>query len=314
MQVYELLVVLLFLQAIAVVYLTEASLVLRFIIWKSGKKGPSGFFSKPAIVVHILALVGIICILYGYFIEPYNIEVNRITLYTDRLKDTSIRIVQISDLHCDKKLRNENKLKDIINPLRPDIIVFTGDALNTRYALPVFKDVLKTLSARIGKYAVRGNYEVWFWSDIDLFSNTGFILLDDDSVKLKKNGEIFYISGTDYGFPNKYYETLKGIPEGSYSIFLNHTPDLVEDLEDLNVDLYLAGHTHGGQVALPFYGGLIVPSRYGKKYESGKYTVGETVLYVNRGVGMGGEFFPRVRFLARPEITVFDIKPMSSKR
>jgi predicted MPP superfamily phosphohydrolase len=77
----------------------------------------------------------------------------------------------------------------------------------------------------------------------------------------------------------------------------------------LNVDLYLCGHTHGGQVALPLYGALVTLSKFGKKYESGMYTVGDTILYVNRGIGMEGGLTPKVRFLARPEITVFDIVP-----
>ena len=81
------------------------------------------------------------------------------------------------------------------------------------------------------------------------------------------------------------------------------------DRQHLNVDLYLCGHTHGGQIAMPFYGALITMSKFGKKYEAGMYTVGDTILYVNRGIGMDGGPAPRVRFLARPEITVFEIHP-----
>ncbi|MHC4240332.1 MAG: hypothetical protein ACYSUC_11380 [Planctomycetota bacterium] len=77
-------------------------------------------------------------------------------------------------------------------------------------------------------------------------------------------------------------------------------------MENLNVDLYLAGHTHGGQIALPFYGALITLSKFGKKYESGMHKVDDTVLYVNRGIG--GHAWS-MRFFARPEITVFDIGP-----
>ncbi len=82
--------------------------------------------------------------------------------------------------------------------------------------------------------------------------------------------------------------------------------DLIEDLKNLNVDLYLAGHTHGGQIALPIYGALITLSKFGKKYESGMYTVDDTILYVNRGIGGHAS---AVRFFARPEITVFEVGP-----
>ena len=86
---------------------------------------------------------------------------------------------------------------------------------------------------------------------------------------------------------------------------------MAESLEGLNVDLYLSGHTHGGQVRLPFYGAPVTLSRFGKKYEAGMYTsIGcETKLYVNRGIGLENKPAPKVRFLCRPEITVFELKP-----
>ena len=102
---------------------------------------------------------------------------------------------------------------------------------------------------------------------------------------------------------------MENVPGDAFSVFLYHFPGLIEDVGDLNIDLYLAGHTHGGQIRLPFYGALVTLSRYGKKYEAGEYAVGDTILYVNRGIGMEGGLAPRVRFLCRPEITVFDIVP-----
>ncbi len=146
-------------------------------------------------------------------------------------------------------------------------------------------------------------------SDWDLFNNTDFRLLDRESIELTKDGEKFYISGLNYELLDEWYDVLRHIPPDDYSIFLYHTPDLIEDLSGVNVDLYLAGHTHGGQVAIPLYGALMTFSKYGKKYESGKYTVGDTVLYVNRGIGMAGEGLPRVRFFSRPEITIFNVRP-----
>ena len=80
-----------------------------------------------------------------------------------------------------------------------------------------------------------------------------------------------------------------------------------------NIDLYLAGHTHGGQVALPFYGALVTLAATGKKYESGLHQLGNTYIYTNRGIGMEGGRAPRVRFCARPEVTVFDIVGMGIK-
>ena len=256
-----------------------------------------------------MALIGIVCIAYGYFVEPYWVEVKKIELYSPKLAGTNLRIVQISDLHCDKKPINEAKLSHLINPLNPDLIIFTGDALNSRDAVGRLKDTLKGLKAKIGKYAIRGNCDVAHFGSIDMFGDTGFRLLKDQTIRLKKGDVEFYISAVDP--TTKSINNVNDIAKISneyYSIFLHHCPDFAEDLNGLNVDLYLCGHTHGGQIALPFYGAVITLTKHGKKYEAGKYKIGDTVLYVNRGLGVEGGMAPRVRFFARPEITVFDIK------
>jgi len=256
-----------------------------------------------------LALAGIFCILYGYFIEPRWIEVKHIDIPTAKLKCASLRVVQISDLHCETKIKNENKMVEIVNSLNPDIIVFTGDSLNTPKALPIFRDAMGRLKAKIGKYAVKGNEDFQVFSGRELFYNTGFHLLNRETVRLTKDGDTFFISGLSYQYGSEWPGLLDKIPAGFYSIFLYHNSDLIEDLKDVNVDLYITGHTHGGQITLPFYGALMTLSKYGKKYESGEYSVNGIKLYVNRGIGTEGKGILTARFFARPEITVFDIKP-----
>ncbi|MDD5584617.1 MAG: metallophosphoesterase [Candidatus Omnitrophica bacterium] len=306
----EVISVLIFLFIIGMVYVKEIRLLIEAIVYKiTGKPVRTYFFSRRAIVIHVLSLTGLICFVYGYFIEPYWVEVKTITLYTDKLKHTSLTVVQISDLHCDLDVRNENKLASFINPLKPDIIVFTGDAINDAQALPVFKKTLSSLSARIGKFAVRGNFDVFIWWNLDLFSNTGFKVLNKENVRLNKDGETFHIAGLSRLNPQAWRAALLNLPASTYNIFLYHTPALAEAVKTGNIDLYCAGHTHGGQVALPFYGALVTLSTHGKKYESGMYKVGRMILYVNRGIGMEGGSAPRVRFLARPEVTVFRIYP-----
>jgi len=273
------------------------------------KNSKNIFRRKPAVCVHLLAVIGIICFFYGYFIEPYRIEINTVTIQTEKLNHATFRVVQISDLHCDIKVRNEKVLPVLINSLKPDVIVFTGDSINTSKALALFKDTLKSLNAELDKLAVRGNFDVDYWYNLDLFGDTGFKVLDEETVTLQKDNEKIYISGLSCKYPSHAAGLLTDIPEERFSIFLYHYPGLVENLKNLNVDLYLCGHTHGGQVALPFYGALVTASKFGKKYESGLYTVGRITMYVNRGIGMEGGLAPRVRFCARPEITVFEIKP-----
>ncbi|MBD3388752.1 MAG: hypothetical protein GF416_06755 [Candidatus Altiarchaeales archaeon] len=246
---------------------------------------------------------------YAFFIEPCWIEVNTVELRTHKLDNAGFRVVQISDLHCDVKVRNEYRLGELINPLEPDVIVFTGDMLNTEDALPTCREGLNRLKAKSGKYAVYGNWDVWYFDKTTLFEDTSFRVLDGEGIDVVKDGEKIQITGVGYDRGDMAYDILDDVGDDEYSILLYHTPDLVEGLQGLNVDLYLAGHTHGGQVAMPFYGAIITLAKHGKKYESGEYNVGETTLYVNRGIGMEGGHMPRVRFLARPEVTVFNIKP-----
>lgn len=310
MLISEKVVLVVFLLSIATICLLELWFWVNFVFNRLRKHtGTSMFRNKSWILVHILAVIGIICFLYGYFIEPYWIQVNIIPIRTDKLKQTSFRIVQISDLHCDEKIRNEKKIVDIVNQMKPDVIVFTGDAINRPSALPLFKETMRNLNASLGKFAVYGNFETRHWSGLDYYSGTGFELLDARTVVLSKDGERLSISGLNCEKSQNARGIFEKLSSECFNVFLYHYPDLIENAADFHLDLYLCGHTHGGQVALPFYGALITLSKFGKKYESGMYTVDKTIMYVNRGIGLEARPAPQVRFLARPEIAVFEIEP-----
>lgn len=312
MLINELIAVIVFLLAVAAVYILEFGFIAVFIFNKLRKRNKRNILlAKPAVLIHIVAAIGVICFLYGYFIEPYWIEVKTLPIRTDKLKQTSFRIVHISDLHCDKKVRNESVMVTMVNDLEPDVIVFTGDAINVLSALPLFKETMENLKASLGKFAVYGNFETWHWGELDYYSDTGFELLDARTVVLSKNGETISFSGLNCDNPQAARGILEKLSADCFNVFLFHFPDLIEDVKGFNIDLYLCGHTHGGQVSLPFYGALVTMSKLGKKYESGMYAVGKTILYINRGMGMEARPAPQVRFLARPEITVFDIVPES---
>ncbi|MHC4346829.1 MAG: hypothetical protein ACYSUP_19350, partial [Planctomycetota bacterium] len=118
---------LVFLVAIACVYSLELLLFSIFAFQKlTGSRGANILLSKPALCIHALAIIGIACFCYGYFVEPYWVEVRTITIPTEKLERTAFRVVHISDLHCDVKPRNEEKLIQLVNSAHPDVIVFTG--------------------------------------------------------------------------------------------------------------------------------------------------------------------------------------------
>jgi len=264
---------------------------------------------KSVLFVHVLAAAGVMCMLYGYLVEPVWLDVRRVTIPTAKLKGSSVRIVHISDLHCDRKARNEARMVDIVNGFHPDVVVATGDYLNDPAALPRLHETLGGLKAPLGKFAIEGNFEVWHWPGLDMLEGTGFRLLRQDSVLVAKGADEIGISGLSIDRAADCQGLLAGLSDDRFNVLLFHTPDLVEDVNALGVDLYLCGHTHGGQVALPFYGALVTFSKFGKKYESGLHRCGRTTLYVNRGLGLEPCPAPQVRFCARPEIVVFDIVP-----
>lgn len=296
----------LFILCVGLIYGLEGCWLLRRI----RKRPPAGQpRSKWVLLVHTLALLGILCLAWGYFVEPYRLKIYTFTIQTDKLEGTSLRIVQISDLHCDKTRRLEPRLVEEINRLHADLIVFTGDALNHMDALPLLRQTLGAMQASIGKYAVRGNVDNRKFKKIPLFEGTGFIEMPMDAVTLEKDGQSFGLCGIDYSLGRQSFYALRNLSPQRFNILLYHTSDLAGYLEPIPIDLYLSGHTHGGQVALPFWGALLTEKIQYKRYEAGLYRIGSFDLYVSRGIGMTDGWTPRVRFWARPEIAVFDIIP-----
>ena len=277
------------------------------VLWAWIGKRRESQFANPWlrwIFTPLFALL-ILCLLYAYFVEPYWIEVNRIEIETPKLKSGSkITIVQISDIHSNGWNKNERRLPSIVNSLNPDIICLTGDYINKIEALDAVRRMVGELKARYGIYAVRGNWDVAAASNVDIFMGLKVKMLMGEGERIAISGNNIYIAGLDVNDDSALPQALATRARDDFTILLFHYPDLIEDLKGYDIDLYLSGHTHGGQVALPFYGAVLTFSKYGKKYERGLHRVGETLLYVNRGIGTEG--LP-IRFLSRPEVTLFEI-------
>ncbi len=301
-----------FLSFIAFVYVLAFSILIRLLLHKLGylRLSANIWMWRLRGGILILASLGVVCFIYG-FIEPYWPSITRIQLQSDKLFITSrpIRIVHISDLHSDPNPRLERRLPEMIKTERPDLIVFTGDTINSPEGLGTAREFMKNISGIAPTYVVKGNWDSWYWGRIDLFGGTGVRVINGVSEKVQVGQSAVWISGLPVGRADEVNGIFRDVPADEIKIFLYHYPDLIEDVAKKKIDLYCAGHTHGGQVALPFYGALITFSKYGKRFESGLHKVDETWLYVNRGIGMEGGSAPRVRFWARPEITVIEIVP-----
>ncbi|HEV3122270.1 MAG TPA: metallophosphoesterase [Isosphaeraceae bacterium] len=315
----ELIRVAVFVALVATVFALAARTLVRLVLERLGRaERPTKrlvILFRGAILG--LAALGLLCVAYGYFVEPNWLDVTHARIATPKLAPGTrpLRIVHISDLHCEAKPRLEEKLPELIARERPDIIVFTGDSLNTREGLPVFRACLTKLATIAPTFVVRGNWDAWYWSDLDLFGGTGARELNGEAVRVTVGGTPLWVAGVAVESEDRIPKVLAAMPPEELQVFLFHYPDEIMQVAEHPVDLYCAGHIHGGQVALPFYGALLTLSKYGKRFEAGLYRVRSTWLYVNRGLGMeGGPRAPRVRFCARPEVTVIDVFPAALTR
>ncbi len=250
--------------------------------------------------------VGGLCFLYGVFIEADWLEESHEEVATPKLAlGERLRVVHLTDLHVSEWTPALRELPLRIAALKPDLLVYTGDSINRREGAPVLRELMRSLEAKYGRFAVHGNHDVWYWSRIDLFGD-GVATALDGRPEAILDGRVL-LCGAPYGDPGAITRCLEASDPKALRLVAYHTPDLVEDLQPHAPDVYFAGHTHGGQVRLPFFGAVATMSKFDKKYEMGRYQVGPTTLYVSRGIGFEPKPAPRVRFLCRPEIAVIDL-------
>ncbi len=252
----------------------------------------------------------------AFYVEPFALQTEHLSIVAPGLS-RPLRLVQLSDLHIERLTRREEEVLSRLEALRPDLIVLTGDYLNLDnlgdpVAQSQAREFLARLHAPLGVYAVSGNVDGPETMRL-LFEGLDIVVLDDRVEHLSAAGELALVgvSNREWGRDAAALERLvESLPPEAFVLLLYHTPDLVETAAAAGVDLYLAGHTHGGQVRLPFYGAVLTFSAYGKRYEAGLYRVGPTTLYVSRGIGMEGFWYtPRVRFLCPPEVVVVELQP-----
>jgi predicted MPP superfamily phosphohydrolase len=254
----------------------------------------------------VLSAAALIVSSVGYgFWEPCWPEVERVTVRSPKLAaDEPIRLVQLSDLHSEAEPRLEDSLPGIVAGLRPDLIVFTGDAINTTRGLGHFRRVMARLADIAPTFAVRGNWDVWWFPRTNLYGGTGVRELASEAVPFRIRRQELWLVGVPVDSEPAIPGLLAQVPPHRFAVLLHHFPAAVVWAK--GADLHLAGDTHGGQLRLPWIGALLRISRDGIWKPEGLQREGQTLLYVNRGIGMEGRLLP-VRFLCRPEITLFEI-------
>jgi len=222
----------------------------------------------------------------------------------------NLRILHISDIHNSSTLRISVNIWDMIAKENFDLAVITGDVAKNCFAqvLPL-ESVLTRLASRVPVFFVDGNHEqVHFREMKEFMESCGIEVLDDRKTEIDINGESLEILGIrDYYYQKwKRFKPFEQLMEDEvkcgFRLLLSHQPQIVDKLDYFEDILVLSGHTHGGQIRLPFLKTIIAPGQgLFPKYGDGFYKVKNCYLYISRGIGASR--IP-IRFFNRPEITI----------
>ena len=269
----------------------------------------------------ILQLCGTVAYVWGMVREPFALGRTIMNLQLADWPDQAppLRLLHLSDLHVERLTGREHHLLELIDQTKPDLIVITGDYLNLSYvddpvARSEVRKILTQLDAPYGIYATLGSPPVDPRPTTpSLLAETNIRLLRDEAAILEfADGRCLSLLGLDcehdlISDASAFQKLIELTPTNVPRILLYHSPELMPQVQQAPVDLYLCGHTHGGQIRLPFYGAIMTSSALGKRYEMGPYLEQGTLLYISRGIGLEGLSAPRMRLLCEPEIILFTV-------
>jgi len=271
--------------------------------------------------IKLLCITFLFLCFVGYIIwGNLSIQVTEYTISADRLPEgfSGFRIAQVSDLHnAEFGMDNRNllaKLKDA----RPDIIVLTGDLIDSgRTDINIAVSFAEKAVTIAPTYYVPGNHESRIAQLDDLYkglSDAGVTLLLDESVQLQKGNDSITLAGIlDFSFREEDpVANMKKVltdllsESDSYTVLLSHSPEFFEIYTSRHADLVLTGHVHGGQFRLPFLGGVYAPGQgFFPKYDAGLFTENNTNMIISRG--LGNSIFP-FRLNNNPEIVMITLE------
>jgi len=253
---------------------------------------------------------------YARYAEPYWLDIASVELTLPKLPDAfaNFTIAQISDLHFGAVTTPEHiqPAIDAVQALNADAIVLTGDIVSrlTHGEPDMIVQALSQLRAREGVFAVLGNHDWWEGGLAvgDALRRAGVMLLSNRHHSIRRGKQTLYLAGVDDVWCDKQdlAAAMAGVAPEAAVVMLVHEPDYADTVaQESRVILQLSGHSHGGQIRMPGYGGILFPP-FGKKYTNGLYHINEMALYTNRGIGMVNR---PMRFACRPEVTCFTLKP-----
>lgn len=257
--------------------------------------------------------------------ENKTIVATEIEIVSEKIPESfsGYKIVHISDLHNTEFGFRNRRLIEKVKNAEPDIIVMTGDMVDMyRPRINVAVSLGEKLASIAPTYFVTGNHDVKALGREELlkgYENCGVTVLRNKNIILEKDGESICllgiddpkflddtITGTDEENTEKVLRSLTENMQEDFKILLAHRPEMINVYSSFDINLVLSGHAHGGQINIPGKGGVIAPGQgWFPKYYEGLYTVGETQMIVNRG--LGNSAFP-FRINNKPEIIIVELK------
>jgi uncharacterized protein len=250
----------------------------------------------------ILFLVFISIALIGIYFHTTSLTVSHHSITLAQTGKT-IKIAHVSDLHTSGLGKLELQLEQALEIEKPDIIIITGDIATPAGTLKGYQDVLMSLKAPRGVFFVPGNWE--YWTPIpelkNLLTKAGIIDLTNQVRKIDDGLWLIGMDDSEEGKPD--LEIIKDIPPDDIKMSFFHSPAFFSKVASLT-HLSFAGHSHGGQIRIPWIGSTWVPQGTGE-YDQGWFTMGTSKMYVSRGIGTS--ILP-IRFNCSPELAVFEIR------
>lgn len=264
-----------------------------------------------ALVVAALSLAS-----WAFWLEPDSLVVEHTRLTAPEFP--GLRLAILADLHIGSPYQGLDKLREIVvrtNAEQPDLILLPGDFViqgvkGGEFIHPNdFSSVLAQLQAPLGVWAVMGNHDHWFEGSSPVppaFERHGIPLLEDRAVRINRPERPFWLVGVSdlWESDHDIHKAMSEVKGDDPVLLFTHNPDIFPEIPG-RVALTVAGHTHGGQVDLPFLGRLIVPSKFGERYAAGIVVEDGRKLYVSTGIGTS--ILP-VRFRVPPVVTILDLE------
>ena len=257
----------------------------------------------------LMAIISFVTYEYALRVEPKWLTIEHVKVPIKNLPVdlAGFKIVQLSDLHYDPytPLSLIQEAVEMTPRLKPDIIVLTGDYI-VKKAEPILDlvPILAKLNAQYGVFAILGNHDFPKMVKTVLSKEAHISLLINQGINLTIGQTHLYLAGLAPGSQGNLTLALENHLPDVPIFLLVHEPDLADNYaKDRRITLQLSGHTHGGQVRIPFIGAPVLPYS-GHKYDHGLYQVNQMWLYTTRGIGViGPPFGPPIRFNCPPEIT-----------